>query len=457
MAAYAHRSRGPEFGPSADSEPASAQAAVETGEPEWDHALSGGNAAALAMVTGASLDEESAQGLFSGALAAAALVSESQSFPESVPESTREAAPPTTRPTNTYGRPFDRHTQRLPNTRMQLTSYQSSELQRFQENWRRNKSRYEYVSSRTGVPPELIAAIHYRESSMNFNTYLHQGDPLGKPAVNHPRNIPVFHRWEDAAVHALNLKKGLRDQLTMTENTTDERALATYAEAYNGLGYYNRGIASPYVYAGTNQYSGGMYVADGQFSRTAKDRRLGVLALVRGLEDQPGAVLDGPVDEAAAWDAVLGGHILRRGYQGPEVVALQNRLNQAGFATGVDGDFGPATERSVRDFQRSRGLKVDGIVGPSTAGALDASGPGGTKEVVDPQWGRILAGTLVLNRGASGQVVRLLQEKLTAAGFPTDVDGSFGPATQRSVRAFQTSRGLVADGIVGARTAGALG
>ena len=33
------------------------------------------------------------------------------------------------------------------------------------------------------VPAPLIAALHMRESSGKFNTYLHQGDPLGKPAV----------------------------------------------------------------------------------------------------------------------------------------------------------------------------------------------------------------------------------------------------------------------------------
>lgn len=43
----------------------------------------------------------------------------------------------------------------------------------------KNKEIYQYISDRTGVPPELIAAFHYRESGCDFNTYLHNGQKLG--------------------------------------------------------------------------------------------------------------------------------------------------------------------------------------------------------------------------------------------------------------------------------------
>ena len=37
---------------------------------------------------------------------------------------------------------------------------------------------------------------------------------------------------------------------------------------------------------------------------------------------------------------------------------------------GADGDFGPGTEKGVRDFQRREGLTPDGIVGPDTGAVL---------------------------------------------------------------------------------------
>ena len=59
--------------------------------------------------------------------------------------------------------------------------------------------------------------------------------------------------------------------------------------------------------------------------------------------------------------------LLRRGSKGQHVGGLQGILNgKAGQGLKLDGDFGPATERAVRNWQRFFGLGVDGIVGPQT-------------------------------------------------------------------------------------------
>jgi chitosanase len=51
---------------------------------------------------------------------------------------------------------------------------------------------------------------------------------------------------------------------------------------------------------------------------------------------------------------------------GADVVALQKALTANGANAGGDGVFGPLTNVVVKQFQRSRGLKDDGVVGPQT-------------------------------------------------------------------------------------------
>lgn len=68
---------------------------------------------------------------------------------------------------------------------------------------------------------------------------------------------------------------------------------------------------------------------------------------------------------------------------------------------------------------------------------------------------------VLLRRGSSGPAVRAVQDalngRLTAAGRPAlVVDGQFGPATETAARWFQRTAGLTDDGIIGARSWGAL-
>lgn len=62
---------------------------------------------------------------------------------------------------------------------------------------------------------------------------------------------------------------------------------------------------------------------------------------------------------------------IKKGSKGDAVKGLQNALKQRGADLGpVDGNFGAATEKAVKQFQRDAGLDDDGIVGPDTWGAL---------------------------------------------------------------------------------------
>jgi hypothetical protein len=61
-----------------------------------------------------------------------------------------------------------------------------------------------------------------------------------------------------------------------------------------------------------------------------------------------------------------------------------------------------------------------------------------------------------LRQGSKGEEVKLLQTLLNKHGFKVTVDGDFGPGTRRKVVAFQESKYLTPDGIVGGGTWGAL-
>ena len=61
---------------------------------------------------------------------------------------------------------------------------------------------------------------------------------------------------------------------------------------------------------------------------------------------------------------------VRKGSDGGGVYLLQTLLRDAGYTLTMDGNFGPATEACVIAFQKSKGLKVDGIVGQQTWKAL---------------------------------------------------------------------------------------
>lgn len=52
--------------------------------------------------------------------------------------------------------------------------------------------------------------------------------------------------------------------------------------------------------------------------------------------------------------------------EGSDVLKLQEALKKAGIVVGTDGEFGPATDKAVKEFQQQKGLKPDGIVGTRT-------------------------------------------------------------------------------------------
>jgi peptidoglycan hydrolase-like protein with peptidoglycan-binding domain len=67
---------------------------------------------------------------------------------------------------------------------------------------------------------------------------------------------------------------------------------------------------------------------------------------------------------------LFGRRMLRLHMVGWDVSVLQFLLVRHGALIAVDGDFGPATRRALRRYQRRHRLQVDGIAGPHTLAAL---------------------------------------------------------------------------------------
>ncbi len=69
-----------------------------------------------------------------------------------------------------------------------------------------------------------------------------------------------------------------------------------------------------------------------------------------------------------------------------------------------------------------------------------------------------VAEVAVLKQGSTGSLVRSVQTKLKNWGYYTgSVDGVYGAKTVAAVKYFQRQNGLTADGIIGSKTAAALG
>jgi peptidoglycan hydrolase-like protein with peptidoglycan-binding domain len=116
--------------------------------------------------------------------------------------------------------------------------------------------------------------------------------------------------------------------------------------------------------------------------------------------------------------------ILKKGLAGEPVRRLQAKLGVT-----ADGEFGPGTEKALKDWQTKNGLAADGIAGPDTFLAM------GLYEVI------------LLKQGTKGSTVKSLQEKLGITA-----DGQFGPGTEKAVRDYQAKNSLKADGIAGPAT-----
>ena len=153
--------------------------------------------------------------------------------------------------------------------------------------------------------------------------------------------------------------------------------------------------------------------------------------------------------------------VLKRGAKGPKVKKLQYDLG----VQPADGDFGPATEKAVKKFQKLYQLKPDGMVGPNTQKMINKTvsislkdKPEYHKSVPNSDFGALSAfrvsrrGGLMNNPKQVDSIKELQKELKRRNMYKGPIDGKYGPDTKDSVASFQKSKGLYIDGDAGPKT-----
>jgi len=208
-----------------------------------------------------------------------------------------------------------------------------------------NKGRYQSVSGRLNIPWYFIAALHNMESSQNFNTHLHNGDPLtGKtfhvPAGRLPDKDPPY-TWEESAADALQLH-----HLDQWYDWSIEGILYK-TEEYNGWGYRLKhpSVKSPYLWSFSNHYTKGKFVKDGVWDENAVSNQCGAAVILFKLSEK------GEINFPVSSSSIESGEPLLKYSNtkikyGEELQAFLNKF--PGIALTVDGAPGAKTSDAFK-------------------------------------------------------------------------------------------------------------
>jgi len=166
----------------------------------------------------------------------------------------------------------------------------------------------------------------------------------------------------------------------------------------------------------------------------------------------------------------------------PRVKQIQKILEDIGFEAGsVDGRMGSQTRKAIMEFQKSKNLAATGKIDPNTWEELNKQKEKIVEDMLNPkvehepileaqdfvsiedkdekstaekisQKSQIqdeVMGYRLKSKNRTKQV----QAALKKAGFyKGDIDGKLGPQTKKAIKAFQKSKGLNPDGVIGVRT-----
>lgn len=250
----------------------------------------------------------------------------------------------------------------------------------------------------------------------------------------------IFYDWDDSGLgdnrgtsdHVGIVEKVSGNTITVIEgnknNAVGRRTLKVNGKyirgygvpKYDGSSTGNAGSSSSPTSAGTStNWTGYVNTPSGVNVRTGAGTGYGIITAI------PNGTKVQITKESGGWgyDSSHGGWV--------SLKYIKKGSSGSSSGTGTSGNW-VARLQSECNKQGFSNQKVDGIAGKNT-----------------------LAGCPTVRRGASGNITRLIQEKLISLGYScgsSGIDGKFGSGTESAVKAFQKARNLSADGIIGQKT-----
>lgn len=206
----------------------------------------------------------------------------------------------------------------------------------------------------------------------------------------------------------------------------------------------------------------------------------GTRAAVKQFQKDYGLAQSGMVDgetEAVLMSAEY--RVLTTGDSGDDVQRVQEMLQSLGFYQGkLSGSYLEGTTAAIAAFQLQNGIPSDGTADLQTQRVLFSSAAQGKDQpqssaspnpngdlgdindvvmAADGNEGGLNTAdaeyTKKLTRGAKGEQVKLVQQRLTDLGyFSGPISGNYMSKTQEAVKQFQANNGLTADGVTGEDT-----
>lgn len=137
------------------------------------------------------------------------------------------------------------------------------------------RERYSAVSDLTQVPWQIIGVLHGLEARFDFDRQFITGEKWKDKTKLEPTGLGPWDTWDGAAVYGI-MKK---------ERPKDWRLINTclFFEKWNGLGYYKKGLYTPYCWNYLVPYAvqgGGKYTSDGKYDPKFISKQVGAVTLL---------------------------------------------------------------------------------------------------------------------------------------------------------------------------------